>query len=72
MGPRASLNRCGKSYPHRDSIPGPSSLYPVAIPTSLPGPITQDGQWKLTDTATEAFLTGTVGFASSDIQELDP
>ena len=25
--------------PHRDSIPGPSSLYPVAIPTELPGPL---------------------------------
>jgi hypothetical protein len=25
MGPRAGLNRCGKSRPHRDSIPGPSS-----------------------------------------------
>jgi hypothetical protein len=24
--------------PHRDSIPRPSSLYPVAIPTELPGP----------------------------------
>ena len=24
--------------PHRDSIPGPSSPWPVAIPTELPGP----------------------------------
>ena len=24
--------------PHRDSIPGPSSPYAVAIPTTLPGP----------------------------------
>ena len=24
-GPRAGLDRCGKSRPHRDSIPGPSS-----------------------------------------------
>ena len=38
MGPRAGLDRCGKSRPHRDSIPGPSSPYPVAIPTELPGP----------------------------------
>ena len=25
MGPRAGLDRCGKSRPHQDSIPGPSS-----------------------------------------------
>jgi len=25
VGPRAGLHRCGKSRPHRDSIPGPSS-----------------------------------------------
>ena len=38
VGLRAGLDRCGKSRPHRDSIPGPSSLYEVAIPTMLPGP----------------------------------
>ena len=27
-----------KISPHRDSIPGPSSPYPVAIPTELRGP----------------------------------
>jgi hypothetical protein len=32
------LDVCGKSRPHRDSIPGPSSPYAVAIPTTLPGP----------------------------------
>ena len=26
VGPRAGLDGCGKSRPHRDSIPGPSSL----------------------------------------------
>jgi len=36
-GPTAGLDRCGKSHPHRDSIPGPSSPWPVAIPTTLPG-----------------------------------
>jgi len=25
VGPRAGLDRCGKSRPHRYSIPGPSS-----------------------------------------------
>jgi hypothetical protein len=25
VGPRAGLDVCGKSRPHRDSIPGPSS-----------------------------------------------
>ena len=25
MGPRANLDRCGKSRPHQDSTPGPSS-----------------------------------------------
>jgi hypothetical protein len=27
VGPRAGLDRCGKSHPHRDSIQGTSSLY---------------------------------------------
>jgi hypothetical protein len=35
VGPRAGLDRCGKSRPHRNSIPGPSSPYPVAILTEL-------------------------------------
>jgi hypothetical protein len=26
LGPRAGLDGCGKSHPHRDSIPGPSSM----------------------------------------------
>jgi hypothetical protein len=33
VGLRASLDVCEKSRPHRDSIPGPSSPQPVAIPT---------------------------------------
>jgi len=35
VGPRAGLDGCGKSRPHRDSIPGPSSPKRVAIPTEL-------------------------------------
>ena len=38
VGPRAGLDRWGKSRPHRDSITGQSSPLPVAIPTELPGP----------------------------------
>ena len=38
MGPRAGLDGCGKSRPHRDSIPGPSSPQEVAIPTELSRP----------------------------------
>jgi len=38
MGPRAGLDGCGKSHPHRDSIPGPSCPYQVAIPTELSRP----------------------------------
>jgi hypothetical protein len=38
VGPRAGLDGCGKSRPHRDSIPGPSSQYRVAIPTELSWP----------------------------------
>ena len=38
MSPRVGLDRYGKSRPHRDSNPGPSSPQPVAIPTELPGP----------------------------------
>jgi hypothetical protein len=38
VGPRAGLDRCGKSRPHRDSVTGPSSLKPVAVPTELSWP----------------------------------
>jgi hypothetical protein len=38
VGPRAGVDWCGKSCPHRDSIPGPSSPQPVAIPTELSRP----------------------------------
>jgi hypothetical protein len=38
VGPRASLDRCGKSRPHQDSIPRSPILWSVAIPTELPGP----------------------------------
>jgi len=31
VGPRAGLDRCGKSRPHRVSIPKRSSKYAVAI-----------------------------------------
>ena len=32
---RYFLDRCGKSRPHWDTIPGPSSLQRVAVPTQL-------------------------------------
>jgi hypothetical protein len=32
---RAGLDGCGKSFPHRDSIPRPPSALRVAIPTTL-------------------------------------
>jgi hypothetical protein len=35
VGPIARLDGCGKFRPNRDSIPGPSSQYRVAIPTEL-------------------------------------
>jgi hypothetical protein len=38
VGPRADLDVCEKSRPHRDSIPGPSSPQPDAIPTELSRP----------------------------------
>ena len=34
-GPQGRLDGCGKSCPHRDSIPGPYSPYRVAILTAL-------------------------------------
>jgi hypothetical protein len=37
MGPKAGLDSCETSPSHQDSIPEPSSPYPVAIPTELPG-----------------------------------
>jgi hypothetical protein len=38
VGLRAGLDTCEKSHAHRDSIPGPTSSYAVAIPATLPGP----------------------------------
>ena len=38
VGPRAGLDGCGKSRPHRDSIPGPSIRKRVPVPTRYPGP----------------------------------
>jgi hypothetical protein len=38
VGPRFDLDGCGKSRHHRDSIPGPSSLLWVTIPTELSRP----------------------------------
>ena len=38
MGHRAVLDKCEKSCPNRDSIPGPSSPKPDAIPTEPLGP----------------------------------
>ena len=35
MGPRAVLDRCGKSRPHKNSIPGPSSSKRFSIPITL-------------------------------------
>jgi hypothetical protein len=40
VGPRAGLDGCRKFRPRRDSIPGPSSPYQVAIQTELSRPIT--------------------------------
>jgi len=31
IGLRTGLDRCGKSRPHRDSFPGPSSPWAVAL-----------------------------------------
>jgi len=39
VGPRAGLDRCGISRPHRDSIPDRPVRSSVAIPTELPGPL---------------------------------
>jgi hypothetical protein len=40
VGPRVGLGRCGKSRPHRDSIPEPSNPQLVAISTALSRPTT--------------------------------
>ena len=39
--------QCGKSRPHQDSIPGPSSLQAVAIPTTLSGPLPKYVRYKI-------------------------
>ena len=38
MGPRAALDRCGKSRPQLDSISRPSRAWPVAIQTEISRP----------------------------------
>ena len=38
VGTSVGRDTCGKSGPHRDSIPGPSSQWRVAIPTGLSRP----------------------------------
>jgi hypothetical protein len=38
VGPRAGLDKCGKSRPHRISIPGPSTPLRVAVRTELSRP----------------------------------
>ena len=38
VDPRAGMDGCEKSRLHRDSIPGPSSPYRVALPTELSRP----------------------------------
>jgi len=39
VGPRAGLDRCGKTRPHRDSTPDRPAHSSVAKPTELPGPL---------------------------------
>jgi len=39
VGHRAGLDGCGKSRPHRNSIPGPSRPWQVATPTMLSRPV---------------------------------
>jgi hypothetical protein len=55
VGPRAGLDVCEKSRPHRDSIPRPSSPKSVAIPTELPGP--QKGIKRILNNKTKRDLT---------------
>jgi len=38
VGPRGGVDECGKSRPHRHSIPDRPARISVAIPTELPGP----------------------------------
>jgi hypothetical protein len=42
VGPRAGLDRCGRSRACHDSIPGMYSPQPVAIPTELSLPTRAD------------------------------
>jgi hypothetical protein len=43
VGPRAGLDGCGKSHPHRDSIPGLSNQQRVAVPAELHPSTTTNG-----------------------------
>ena len=42
VGLRVGLDRCGKSRPHRDSIPRPTSSQRVAIPSEISRPKLSD------------------------------
>jgi len=59
VGPRAGLDRCGKPRLHRVSIPGTSSPYPVAIPTTLPGPPREDVGHAKRFTASQCVIINT-------------
>jgi hypothetical protein len=52
---RAGLNGCGKSHPHRDSIPGPSRPRRVAIPIELRRPTRFP--WFFTEVSWEHFVS---------------
>jgi len=43
VGPRAGLERCGKSRHHRYSIPEPSSPQEISIPTEVSWPTFEPG-----------------------------
>ena len=57
VGPRAGLDRCGKSRTHRDSIPGPSNTQPVTILTELPGPHRAEGCSVITGVTNALFAS---------------
>jgi len=63
VGPRAGLDGCEKSHPYRNSIPGPSSPYRVAIPNEVSRPLRILAGYNLNSTVlgrTSGRIMGTV------------
>ena len=56
---------------HQDSIPGPSSPYPVAIPTTLPGPLLPYGLLKLCALENDFYISRNMSLFKNKVHWLN-